>query len=169
MFSSAVCEPDAQRGVSGRLCQMEPMPRLRLGPDWIRAATTVVRPLLGIRDSLAWGIREVHAMRKPWKHSRGFCGAQWTKPDASLLRIGFTNIWIGPESAITWPCRLCHRSEIESNDYFFYQDPETSQWSFIPWDHNNGNFAVLAYQNRLQEPHICIFPDRALRRVESIL
>ena len=45
-------------------------------------------------------------MRKPWKHSRGFCGARGTNRTLPL-RIGFTNIWIGPESAITWPCRPC--------------------------------------------------------------
>jgi hypothetical protein len=54
---------------------------------------------------------------------------------------------------------LCHRSEIEANDYFFYQDPDTLKWSFVPWDHNNGNFAVAAFENRVLEPRIPVFPQ----------
>ena len=92
----------------------------------------------------------------------GFLRGAWNEPDASFAD------WI--HQHMDWPrvCdylalqTLCQRSEIESNDYFFYQDPETGQWSFIPWDHNNGNFAVLAYQNRLHEPHISIFPQTVL-------
>ena len=54
---------------------------------------------------------------------------------------------------------LCHRSEIEANDYFFYQEPDTLKWFFIPWDHNNGNFAVAAFENRVLEPRIPVFPQ----------
>lgn len=54
---------------------------------------------------------------------------------------------------------LCHRTEIEADDYFFYQDPDTLKWSFIPWDHNNGNFAVAPFGNRIFEPHISVFPQ----------
>jgi len=54
---------------------------------------------------------------------------------------------------------LCHRSEIEANDYFFYQEPDTRKWFFIPWDHNNGNFAVAAFENRVLEPRIPVFPQ----------
>lgn len=49
---------------------------------------------------------------------------------------------------------LCHRLEIEANDYFFYQAPRLGRWSFIPWDHNNGNFGVDPYKNRMREPFI---------------
>lgn len=54
---------------------------------------------------------------------------------------------------------ICHRSEIEANDYFFYQDPVTLKWFFIPWDHNNGNFAVAPFGNRVLEPSISVFPQ----------
>lgn len=54
---------------------------------------------------------------------------------------------------------LTHRTEIEANDYFFYRAPDTGQWSFIPWDHNNGNFHVQSYRNRIGEPYIHVFPQ----------
>ncbi len=54
---------------------------------------------------------------------------------------------------------LCHRSEIEANDYFYYRAPDSGRWSFIPWDHNNGNFHVQAYRNRIGESYIHIFPQ----------
>ena len=54
---------------------------------------------------------------------------------------------------------ICHRSEIEANDYFFYQDPDTLKWFFIPWDHNNGNFAVAPFGNRVMESRIPVFPQ----------
>lgn len=56
---------------------------------------------------------------------------------------------------------LTHRTEIEANDYFFYRAPESGRWSLIPWDHNNGNFHVQAYRNRIGEPYIHIFPQTA--------
>ncbi len=37
---------------------------------------------------------------------------------------------------------LCHRSEIEADDYFWYRDSRSGRWSLIPWDHNNGNFGI---------------------------
>ena len=54
---------------------------------------------------------------------------------------------------------LSHRTEIEANDYFFYRAPDTGRWSFIPWDHNNGNFHIQSYQNRIGEPDIHVFPQ----------
>ncbi len=54
---------------------------------------------------------------------------------------------------------LCHRSEIEADDYFFYHNPDTKKWSLIPWDHNNGNFAVSPYGNRVRKPSISVFPQ----------
>lgn len=51
---------------------------------------------------------------------------------------------------------LCHRLEMEANDYFFYR-PKAGKWSFIPWDHNNGNFGVAPFGNRVREPSIHIF------------
>lgn len=54
---------------------------------------------------------------------------------------------------------LTHRTEIEANDYFFYRDPGTGRWSFIPWDHNNGNFHVQSYRNQIGEPYIHVFPQ----------
>ena len=54
---------------------------------------------------------------------------------------------------------LTHRTEIEANDYFFYRAPDTGRWSFIPWDHNNGNFHVQSYRNRIGEPYIHVFPQ----------
>ena len=54
---------------------------------------------------------------------------------------------------------LCHRSEIEADDYFFYQDPQSERWSLIPWDHNNGNFAVRPFGNRIGNPSISVFPQ----------
>ena len=54
---------------------------------------------------------------------------------------------------------LTHRTEIEANDYFFYRAPDSRRWSFIPWDHNNGNFHVQSYQNRIGEPYIHVFPQ----------
>lgn len=37
---------------------------------------------------------------------------------------------------------ICHRSEIEADDNFYYRDPVTEKWQIIPWDLNNGNFGV---------------------------
>ncbi len=54
---------------------------------------------------------------------------------------------------------LTHRTEIEANDYFFYRAPDTERWSFIPWDHNNGNFHVQSYRNRIGESYIHVFPQ----------
>ena len=54
---------------------------------------------------------------------------------------------------------ICHRSEIEADDYLFYRDPDTQQWSFIPRDHNNGNFAVVPNRNRIAAPSISIYPQ----------
>ncbi len=54
---------------------------------------------------------------------------------------------------------LCHRSEIEADDYFFYQNPKSKRWLLIPWDHNNGNFAVQAFGNRIAQPSISVFPQ----------
>ena len=54
---------------------------------------------------------------------------------------------------------LTHRTEVEANDYFFYRAPRTGRWSFIPWDHNNGNFHVQPYRNRIGEPYIHVFPQ----------
>ena len=54
---------------------------------------------------------------------------------------------------------LTHRTEIEANDYFFYRAPVDGRWSFIPWDHNNGNFHVQSYRNRIGEPYIHVFPQ----------
>ena len=54
---------------------------------------------------------------------------------------------------------LTHRTEIEANDYFFYRAPQTGCWSFIPWDHNNGNFHIQSYRNRIGEPYIDVFPQ----------
>ena len=83
----------------------------------------------------------------------------WDEPDDSF------ESWV--RQHMDWPRvrdylalqTLCHRSEIEANDYFFYQDPDSGQWSFLPWDHNNGNFAVAGFGNRLHEPHIDVFPQ----------
>jgi hypothetical protein len=67
-------------------------------------------------------------------------------------------------SAVDWP-RLrdflalnvaCHRLEMEANDYFFYR-PKAGKWSLLPWDHNNGNFGVAPFGNRVREPSIHIF------------
>ncbi len=54
---------------------------------------------------------------------------------------------------------ICHRSEIEADDYLFYRAPDTNKWSLIPRDHNNGNFSVLANRNRIAPPSISIFPQ----------
>ena len=54
---------------------------------------------------------------------------------------------------------ICHRSEIEADDYLFYRDPESRKWSLIPRDHNNGNFAVAPNRPRIAEPTISIFPQ----------
>ena len=51
---------------------------------------------------------------------------------------------------------VCHRLEMEANDYFFYR-PKAGTWSLIPWDHNNGNFGVAPFGNRVREPSIHIF------------
>lgn len=51
---------------------------------------------------------------------------------------------------------VCHRLEMEANDYFFYR-PKAGEWSFIPWDHNNGNFGVAPFRNRVREPSIHVF------------
>ena len=54
---------------------------------------------------------------------------------------------------------LAHRSEVEANDYFYYRAAESGRWSLIPWDHNNGNFHVQSYRNRIGEPYIHVFPQ----------
>ena len=54
---------------------------------------------------------------------------------------------------------ICHRMEIEADDYFFYRDPTSGRWSLISWDHNNGNLGVAGYKNRVLEPSIPIFPQ----------
>jgi hypothetical protein len=45
---------------------------------------------------------------------------------------------------------------MEANDYFFYR-PKAAKWSLIPWDHNNGNFGVAPFGNRVREPSIHLF------------
>jgi spore coat protein H len=52
---------------------------------------------------------------------------------------------------------ICHRSEIEADDYFFYRDPASERWSLIPWDHNNGNWAVAPYGNQVHSPTVDLF------------
>lgn len=49
---------------------------------------------------------------------------------------------------------ICHRSEIEADDYLFYRTPDTEQWWLLPRDHNNGNFHVVPSRNRIGEPYI---------------
>ena len=51
---------------------------------------------------------------------------------------------------------VCHRLEMEANDYFLYR-PKAGKWSLIPWDHNNGNFGVAPFGNRVREPSIHLF------------
>jgi hypothetical protein len=51
---------------------------------------------------------------------------------------------------------VCHRLEMEANDYFFYR-PKAGKWSFVPWDHNNGNFGVAPFGTRVREPSIHVF------------
>jgi hypothetical protein len=74
-------------------------------------------------------------------------------------------------SAVDWPRIrdflalnvVCHRLEMEANDYFFYR-PKGGTWSLIPWDHNNGNFGVAPFGNRVREPSIHIF-SQAIQEV----
>lgn len=58
---------------------------------------------------------------------------------------------------------VCHRLEMEANDYFFYR-PKAGKWSLIPWDHNNGNFGVAPFGNGVCEPSIHIF-SQALQEI----
>ncbi len=52
---------------------------------------------------------------------------------------------------------ICHRSEIEADDYFFYREPGSGQWWFLSWDHNNGNFNVQAFENRVGRPFMHLY------------
>lgn len=52
---------------------------------------------------------------------------------------------------------LCHRSEIEANDYFYYRDSRTLRWFLLPWDHNNGNFGISGPADGPGRPFIPLF------------
>ena len=49
---------------------------------------------------------------------------------------------------------VCHRSEIEADDYLLYRAPDSGKWWLIPRDHNNGNFNVLAFRNQIGDPYM---------------
>jgi spore coat protein H len=52
---------------------------------------------------------------------------------------------------------ITHRSEIEPNDYFFFRDSRTLRWSFVPWDHNNGNFGLRGPRDAPERPFIQLY------------
>ncbi len=52
---------------------------------------------------------------------------------------------------------LCHRSEIEANDFFYSYASPSRRWSFLPWDHNNGSFGIMGPSRRLERPHLSVF------------
>ena len=51
---------------------------------------------------------------------------------------------------------LCHRSEIEANDFFYFNDAQHG-WRLIPWDHNNGNFGIGGASRRESESFMPLF------------
>lgn len=52
---------------------------------------------------------------------------------------------------------LCHRSEIESDDFYYFRDGATRRWLLVPWDHNNGNFAVVPGRRAAGRPFLPLF------------
>lgn len=56
---------------------------------------------------------------------------------------------------------ICHRSEIESEDFFYARSADSGRWLLVPWDHNNGNFGVGASRRKIEAPFMPIFGQSA--------
>jgi spore coat protein H len=52
---------------------------------------------------------------------------------------------------------LCDRPEIEADDTYWHQDPDTEKWSPIGWDFNNGHFGIPSCYRRIVAPRAPLY------------
>ena len=117
----------------------------------------------GIRGTLFRASSFQHLGGKAGR-KRGKYGTKRELPEfvRSVNRVDRGEFEAYVRSATDWPAlrdylvasTVCHRSEIEAND-FFYCRVAGKRWILIPWDHNNGNFGVSG--THLARPFMPLF------------